>query len=582
MRMADRLFIVGCALVLLVGCGGGGGDTGTDTTSLSDVPGLDQGPNDLNCIPQCKDKTCGENGCGGSCGECSGETPYCYEGVCVPECATEKPVVEGWVKNNVSDMDFTGEPVDVQLFHKLDIDKVEDGCISKYVIAMSKVGLGCHFSIQLETDSVGHFGVTETVLKADSFCPGWLDSDEGDYRLHESSLVVCSNVEVTDYMVESTCIPNVSLGFSGLLTLKRIGDGKVLDVDLSELHVVGDMTSTGFTELTCPDLCAGKECGDNGCGGDCGTCSASSCLGLVWALPKTCMVGTCMGETQNCDDGKVCTTDTCDDVAGCVHANNTFPCATSKCEAGKHFPATNCSGGTCPSQTGITCDDGKACTSDTCNAAIGCGNIILAGYCLINGTCYTDGQTNPSNVCKVCTTTTSSSAWSNVKYGTACGTAGTCQSGQCVGESVGPWTDPETNLTWQNPPAEDTMNWSNAKQYCSGLALDGGGWHLPSIGELRTLIRGCSDTVTGGACGVTDSCLSYSSCWSEGTCQSCSSGEGPTTGCYWPDEMQGNCGWYWSSSAIEDHTGFAFAVNFNSGDVLSGFGGSSNRVRCVQ
>ena len=344
-----KRFLLGSIVfvVLFMGCGGGGSDTSTDTGSPSDlncvpqcsgkdcgddgcggscgfcslgqtcnpITGLCVGGFDVIgpptdtwpdsellitdaveetgpeiCVPQCQGKQCGNDGCGNACGECSGATPYCNDGVCVHECAAESPVVDGWVNNNVSDIDFTGELVDVQLFHKLDIDEWEDGCISKYVISMSKLGLGCEFSIQMETDKDGHLSVTSAVLMADSFCPGWSDSDEGEYQLKSSTLVVCSNVEVTAYMVESTCIPSVTVGFSGLLTLERTGDGKVLEVDLSELQVVGDMISTGDTELTCPsDPCAGKQCGEDECGASCGTCQPDQTCGPSW----TCLDNYC-------------------------------------------------------------------------------------------------------------------------------------------------------------------------------------------------------------------------------------------------------------------------------------------------
>ena len=88
-RVFGRLAAMGCALVLLAGCGGGGGtDTSTgnptdlpkvdygadngaiDTYSPFDMPIVDQGSDDLGCIPQCNGKDCGDDGCGGSCGSC--------------------------------------------------------------------------------------------------------------------------------------------------------------------------------------------------------------------------------------------------------------------------------------------------------------------------------------------------------------------------------------------------------------------------------------------------------------------------------------------------------------------------------
>ncbi len=44
------------------------------------------------CTPNCEDKQCGEDGCGGICGECTGEQDECIEGgcVCVPACEAKQ------------------------------------------------------------------------------------------------------------------------------------------------------------------------------------------------------------------------------------------------------------------------------------------------------------------------------------------------------------------------------------------------------------------------------------------------------------------------------------------------------------
>ena len=138
------------------------------------------------------------------------------------------------------------------------------------------------------------------------------------------------------------------------------------------------------------------------------------------------------------------------------------------------------------------------------------------------------------------------------------------------------------NLTWQNPPAENTMTWQEAIDYCTNLAQDGGGWRLPTISELRSLIRGCEATQTGGSCGVTDDCLSYSSCWSD-SCYGCSGGGGPADGCYWLGDTQASCQYYWSSSSGEDNDNLAWYVSFNYG-LVDNFGKDVNLsgVRCVR
>jgi len=177
--------------------------------------------------------------------------------------------------------------------------------------------------------------------------------------------------------------------------------------------------------------------------------------------------------------------------------------------------------------------------------------------------------------------------------GGSCGTCTgdkTCVEGKCK-MTTPTWTDPSTGLVWQNPPYDGTKYWEAAKSYCTNLSLDGGGWHLPNISELRSLIRGCPNTETGGACGVTDvcpecgvnqKCLSWN--WCKDDCSKCSDGSGPADGCYWPDEMEGTCYWYWSSSPLGDNEVPAWDVGFHTGRVSGHFyvydGGSL--VRCVR
>ena len=96
------------------------------------------------------------------------------------------------------------------------------------------------------------------------------------------------------------------------------------------------------------------------------------------------------------------------------------------------------------------------------------------------------------------------------------------------------------------------MSWSPATEHCQNLTLGGmTDWRLPTIGELRTLVRGCPDTETDGSCNVVDDgCLS-SNC-QNGSCGGCVYKDGPADGCYWPVDILGTCTWYWSSSFVED------------------------------
>jgi RNA polymerase sigma factor (sigma-70 family) len=48
--------------------------------------------------------------------------------------------------------------------------------------------------------------------------------------------------------------------------------------------------------------------------------------------------------------------------------------------------------------------------------------------------------------------------------------------------------DNVTCLVWQRTPAPSTYTFSQAKTYCAGLTLAGGGWHLPSRIELMSIV----------------------------------------------------------------------------------------------
>ena len=116
------------------------------------------------------------------------------------------------------------------------------------------------------------------------------------------------------------------------------------------------------SDSVCVGDCEGKECGDDGCGESCGTCTD----GLL------CKVDQCVEPpTCNCE-GKVCGDDGCGNSCGTCPDGNV--CESGACK---------------PPDTGCTpkCD-GKTCGDDTCGGtcAPGCG----AGYTCDAGGCIED------------------------------------------------------------------------------------------------------------------------------------------------------------------------------------------------
>jgi uncharacterized repeat protein (TIGR01451 family) len=114
----------------------------------------------------------------------------------------------------------------------------------------------------------------------------------------------------------------------------------------------------------------------------------------------TCQGGVCTpGTGLPCDDGSVCTTDTCDSVLGC--SNTPLPNGTSCADGTICNGNETCQAGLCAAGTALNCDDANICTSDSCDAVLGCGNVPV-----LNGTTCADASVcNGTEICQsgVCT-----------------------------------------------------------------------------------------------------------------------------------------------------------------------------------
>lgn len=136
---------------------------------------------------------------------------------------------------------------------------------------------------------------------------------------------------------------------------------------------------------------------------------------------------------------------------------------------------------------------------------------------------------------------------------------------------------PIDGVTWSSE-SQSKMSWEEALAYCDNLTEDGySNWHLPTINELRNLIRNCENTATGGSCGVNDSCL-YSDCQND-ACKGCTENQ---NGKY---SKLGDHDSFWSSSAPE-YSDIRWGVNFSKASIFPQYQDSysfySNNVRCAR
>jgi hypothetical protein len=107
----------------------------------------------------------------------------------------------------------------------------------------------------------------------------------------------------------------------------------------------GQTCQSGTCVVVCTPNCAGKTCGDNGCGGSCGTCpDGQRCSnGQCVPCPSTCSTngdccegeccaGICCSEDQICDTGRCCSDFHCNTNNDCCSG---LCCVDVCCQAGQ-------------------------------------------------------------------------------------------------------------------------------------------------------------------------------------------------------------------------------------------------------
>ncbi|MCK7501033.1 MAG: hypothetical protein MZW92_71000 [Comamonadaceae bacterium] len=166
----------------------------------------------------------------------------------------------------------------------------------------------------------------------------------------------------------------------------------------------------------CDADCAGpvgpRECGDDRCGGACGTCgdgAPCSVDGRCEACSPACREcgdDRCGGACGGCDDGLFC--------------NGWEHCVLGSCSAGL---------------TPCRVPDGLTCTSDCDETTRRC-DAPAAGSCVVDGACVVEGDANPANPCEACLPAIDDTAWSPADR-IACDDGDACTaSDECLGRRL--------------------------------------------------------------------------------------------------------------------------------------------------
>ncbi len=247
----------------------------------------------------------------------------------------------------------------------------------------------------------------------------------------------------------------------------------------------------------------------------------------------------------NCDDGNVCTDDSCDPVVGCMNTANTIPC-----DDGNACTSTDvCGFGICLGLNPLDCDDSNLCTDDSCDPGSGCQNAPNidpcddSDACTDNDTCgggscagsvidCADGNECTDDSCDSVLGCMNTANTAPCDDGDACTSMDTCASTLCLGTSVdcndgNLCTDDSCDSLsgCQNAPNTSSCDDSDA---CTENDICGGGTCAGSSINCDDSNECTDDVCTAGTCDSTpntlpcddgDACTVADVC-SSGTCLS--------------------------------------------------------------
>jgi len=354
----------------------------------------------LHCWPECDGKECGPDACGGSCGNCPTDPCFaeCSDGLCQPSkigpeiCDGLDNDCDGLTDEHSPDCDCDGvaDCIDVEADSGCSFTSWMDGCCPNGCIGdgIPDELDNCPADInpeQMDSDGDGFGDV------CDGGC--WLE----DYQQWDDD---CDGwPDMLD------CIP-----FDPEI---HPGAEEICD------EIDNDCNGLVDDDCICVPDCQGKDCGDDGCGGSCGgcddgnLCTTDSCdevTGQCGHEPKDCddngnscsedichpLTGQCIHYPEDCDDGDCCTIDSCDEVSG--------QCKHIPCDCNDYNLCTVDTPAACvvPGAVGcihdpIDCDDGDPLTCDICEPSTGwcvntvdCddGNQCTDDICILGAACF--------------------------------------------------------------------------------------------------------------------------------------------------------------------------------------------------
>jgi len=298
--------------------------------SCGDCPDLKTCWQGVCCLPNCDGKECGDDGCGGQCGQCGTDLPCNAGKCCVPVCG-----------DAVCGEDSCGRPT---------------GCGTCGDGFRCQEGQCCKQACNGKDCGDDGCGGTCGECADNQFCEVGACRPrgcEGRWCGDGAGGVDCGECGLDDVCFQGMCCtPDCS--------------GKICGTDgcggPCGAGCTGDEVCCFNGTACCPASCAGRECGPDGLGGYCGP----SCPGELSGVSVCTEAGLCC--SPDCGPG------------------NMYTCGEDGCggECGKCGPGVDCRNHFCPITTG-ECTNGFC---ETCNPQVDdCTDVVDEGCATCPGDC---------------------------------------------------------------------------------------------------------------------------------------------------------------------------------------------------
>jgi len=441
-----------------------GGFYNCGTNGGSDPSGDNPKPCDGGCTPNCANKECGSDGCGGSCGTCdNGEA--CQSGQCVgctPDCTGKECGDDGCGGSCGTCQPGFGCQANKCVEQGGGCGSVTyegccEGTVLKYcendeLVSGDCGGEGCGWNNQSSYYDCGQTG-SDPSGQHPKECDGGCTPDcAGKECGNDGCGGTCGQCGPGENCQSNQCVagPDNCQGitYEGCCSgqqLQWCENGQLTGLDCAgnpncgwdgnngyyNCGTSGAADPSGANPISCDGgctpQCAGKECGDDGCGGSCGSCPEEwTCDGtghcVFNCIPdctgKDCGDDGCGGSCGTCPDGNICQFGKCQAVAdpcqgitweGCCEgtvlhycendelvsgdcggngcgwndANSYYDCGQAGADPSGANPL-ECPGSGCLPN----CGD-KECGDDGCGGS--CGTCGAGSYCL-NGLCQAENE----------------------------------------------------------------------------------------------------------------------------------------------------------------------------------------------